>query len=627
MGLWVAGSGVLAQEQTRTGEPSVTLEPMVVTATAVPTPLSQTSASVAVITRQQIEARQAVSVTELLRNVPGLHIDQPGARGSVSSVYIRGGDPNFALVLIDGIKVNDPTNSRGGSFDFSTLSTENIERIEIVRGPLSVLYGSEAMSGVINIITRQGSAEPVITAAAAGGSDNYVRTLMQWRGQLGEADYALSGSYLDNGEPVEGSEFRSTALQANLGVPLSDTMELRWGWGYTRSDSEAFPEASGGPDLAVLRDVDKRHIELMTLGITFTHDPFPWWTYSFQFGLYNHHEDVTSPGVAPGPGSPFGIPASETDATYWRYELTLQHVFSVIKNVRFVIGAQAQFEDGRSAGALAFIGPNDFELTRDTYAPFVELQLTPLAGLQVQGGVRVDLVESFNTEVSPRIGMTYTLAATQTTLRINWGEGFKVPSFYSLSDPIVGNPDLVVETSTSVDAGLSQSFWDKRFTASVTYFYNQFDHLIDFDPMTFQLVNRDAVTTQGVELSLQIQPLSAWRVTAQMTYLETDIKHSEAELRNRPRWRGGFDILWRPVDTLEVNLSALFVGDSLDFSVPTGEQELDAYTRVDLAMTWTLTPHWRLFLAVGNLFHADYEEAIGFPAPSVRPRGGVRATF
>jgi len=121
--------------------------------------------------------------------------------------------------------------------------------------------------------------------------------------------------------------------------------------------------------------------------------------------------------------------------------------------------------------------------------------------------------------------------------------------------------------------------------------------------------------------------LSALRVTAQMTYLETDIKNSEAELRNRPKWRGGFDILWRPLETLEVSMTALFVGDSLDFSVPTGEQELDAYTRVDLAMTWTLTPNWRLFLAVDNLFDGNYEEAIGFPASGIRPRGGVRATF
>ena len=135
-------------------EQAVELEPVVVTATVAPTPLGRTTAPVTVISHEQIAAQQATSVTELLRQVPGVHIDQAGARGGISSVYVRGSDPNFTVVLIDGVKVNDPTNSRGGSFDFSTLSTDNIERIEIVRGPLSAVYGSDALGGVIDIITR-----------------------------------------------------------------------------------------------------------------------------------------------------------------------------------------------------------------------------------------------------------------------------------------------------------------------------------------------------------------------------------------------------------------------------------------------------------------------------------------
>ena len=141
-------------------EQAVELEPVVGTATVAPTPLGRTTAPVTVISHEQIAAQQATSVTELLRQVPGVHIDQAGARGGISSVYVRGSDPNFTVVLIDGVKVNDPTNSRGGSFDFSTLSTDNIERIEIVRGPLSAVYGSDALGGVIDIITRRGTEVP-----------------------------------------------------------------------------------------------------------------------------------------------------------------------------------------------------------------------------------------------------------------------------------------------------------------------------------------------------------------------------------------------------------------------------------------------------------------------------------
>ncbi len=151
-----------------------------------------------------------------------------------------------------------------------------------------------------------------------------------------------------------------------MGLLLSDVMDLRRVWSYARSDHEAFPDASGGLDLAVIREVDERDIEVLTLGITFEHEPFAWWAYRFQFGFYNRQEDVTSPGVAPGLGNPFGIPASATDAVFRRYDLTLHHVLSVIQGIRFVMGAQAQFEDGSNTGNLAFIGPTDFALTRDT---------------------------------------------------------------------------------------------------------------------------------------------------------------------------------------------------------------------------------------------------------------------
>src|SRR5262245_11887033 len=163
-------------------EPALTMEPVVVTATVAPTPLGRTTAPVTVISREQIAAQQVESVTELLRQVPGVHIDQAGARGSVSSVYTRGSDPNFTAVLIDGIKVNDPTNSRGGSFDFSTLSTDNIERIEIVRGPLSAVYGSDALGGVINIITRRGAGAPSASAEMAAGRFDHYRALLQTGG-------------------------------------------------------------------------------------------------------------------------------------------------------------------------------------------------------------------------------------------------------------------------------------------------------------------------------------------------------------------------------------------------------------------------------------------------------------
>lgn len=291
------------------------------------------------------------------------------------------------------------------------------------------------------------------------------------------------------------------------------------------------------------------------------------------------------------------------------------------------IGAQAQFEEGTNQGRLMFIGPTDFDFSRDTYAPFLNVQLTLIPGLRVQGGLRVDFVDDFDREVSPRVGATYTIAATGTTLRANWGEGFKVPSFYSLADPVVGNAELVPETSMSVEVGLIQRLWSDQMTLRLSFFYNEFEDLIDFDPTIFRLVNRDEVDIKGVEMHLQIQPWPELILNSHLTYIDSDVKNSAAELRNRPRWRGGFDIHWRALPTLNLTLALLAVGDSLDFAVPTGERELDAYARVDVAATWTFKPNWEVFVAVDNVLDANYEEAIGFPAPGINPRGGVMARF
>jgi outer membrane cobalamin receptor len=178
-----------------------------------------------------------------------------------------------------------------------------------------------------------------------------------------------------------------------------------------------------------------------------------------------------------------------------------------------------------------------------------------------------------------------------------------------------------------VDAGITQTFWEKRATISVTYFYNEFTDLIDFDEVLNLLVNRSKVTTEGVEMSLNLAPLSQLNFLAHLTYVKSDIKGTNEPLRNRPEWRGGFSIRWRPLTQLDVLLKALFVGEVQDSSIPTGDVTLDPYARVDLAVNWSVTSAVAVLLAVENLFDADYEEFVGFPAPGINPRLGVRVRF
>jgi len=612
-------------------EEAIELEPVVVTATAIPTSISNTTASVTVITEDQIEAQEAVSVLELLEQVPGLYVDTNGSFGGVSSVYIRGGDPNFTVVLIDGVKVNDPTNSRGGSFDFSTLGTDNIERIEIVRSPLSALYGSDALSGVINIITKKGIAQPIKSIELSGGRFGQFRILGQASGIKGISDYSLSASYLDDGESVEGSVFKSKSINSNLGLLFSKDLELRGTFHYTDIHNESFPEDSGGPEFAVIRDVNKINLDKFILGLNLQHKLLNWWEYILKFGLFNSEEELSSPGVAPGRRDPFGIPPNKSDSTFTRYEITLLNTFFIYDGISLVVGGQGQFEDGSSKGTIFFEEtpiPTSFKLKRDIWSIFTELQFNIIPNLLVQGGVRIDFPEEFDNEVSPRIGLAYFISHTQSIIRFNWGEGFKLPSFFALGHPIVGSPDLLPETSKGIDFGITQFFLNKKLSINTTFFYNKFKNLIDFEEgPPPALVNRSEVVSKGFEIAMNLRLFEIIRINSHLNYNKTDIKSTDEQLRNRPEWWGGFSINIIPTNSFQVNLNAIFVGEVLDSSIPTGDETLDPWSRFDLSTTWKINRKLSAFLVIENLFNAEYEQFIGFSAPGISPRGGIKARF
>jgi len=628
--LFLSASGAICQDKFTQSEQAESLDPVVVTGTSLPRTLSQSTASVTVITREEIEARQADSVSELLRQVPGVYTDQPGSRGGVSSVYIRGGDPNFTLVLIDGVKVNDPTNSRGGSFDFSTLSTDNIERIEIVRDPMSSFYGSDALSGVINIITKKGKGESTFTPQVSAGRFGQFRVFSGLSGSQGLFNYSLSGSYLDDGEPIKGSKFKSPSFTSSQGLRLSDDMEITSTFRYAHVDSTSFPDDSGGPDFAVIRSTDRRNVDQFLVGVNFSHVPFEWWDYELKLGFYNNKEKFTSPGVAPGERDPFGIPPNSSDNNFKRYDINFINNFSLADGVDFAVGFETEFEDGTSRGMLSGDFPlsTDFSLNRYILSPYIELNLNPIENLHIVLGSRLDFPEDFDSDYSPRAGISYKVQKTNTIFRANYGEGFKLPSFFSLSNPIVGNPDLVPETSKSIDLGIKQILRDGLAGLTFNIYYNQFKNLVDFDegppPV---LVNRSEVTVKGFELIMELIPWDILRLNGDLNYADSNIKGTGEELRNRPRWWGGFSVLLLPRTDIIINLDALFVGRVFDSSIPTGDVELDSYALFNTAVTWIPHKRAKVFLAVDNLFNEDYEQFVGFPAPGIAPRGGIKLTF
>jgi outer membrane cobalamin receptor len=626
----VGASALLTAPQARLSAQDA-LPPVIVSASRIPSTPGETLSSATVISRAEIEAKKPLSVTELLRSVPGLHIDQNGGRGGVASIYTRGADPNFTLVLVDGIQLNDPQNSRGGSFNLSDLDVAGIERIEIIRGPLASVYGSAAMGGVINIITRRGSGPTQGAADIGGGRFGYGRTGLSAAGANGIFDYAVSSAYLSDGEPVKGSTFRNGTFNGKFSVSPSDRALLQMVSYFGDSHSESFPDDSGGDKYAVRRQTERRHEQQSTVGLSFSHRPLDWLNYDLKSSFFNSVDEVKSPGVAPGVRDPFGIPPNRSDGSFQRGVMSVGTTISFFDHLSINLGFEELIEHGSNKSELDFgffTVDGKFRLTRYTASPSFEARASWPFGLTLQAGLRADFPDKFPSRVSPRVGAAYRVDATATTLKVNWGEGFHLPSFFALGNPVVGNPNLKPETSKNFDLGVSQGFWRNRVEVGATYFDNRFRNLIDFDAgPPPQLVNRSNVIARGVEAELRVKPIDSLTLRSFLTYTHTDIKNSSEDLRRRPKWRAGTDARWQARPDLSFSLGVFYVDAVLDSSIPTGDRTLRPYTRVDLASEWSVTAKLKLSLGIDNLFDRKYEEAIGFTAAAIRPRLNLRYVF
>ena len=600
------------------------LEPVVVTGTALPRSPETSLAAVTVLPASDFERLRLSTLPEALRQVPGLHIDQTGARGGLSSAYIRGGDPNFTQVLVDGIPLNDPLNPRGGSVDLSLLDLIDAERIEVVRGPLSHRYGADALSGAINLITQPEPGTGGLQVSAEGGRFGYVRAAGRGHGPLtDDLSYALAAALTRNDAQGEGDRYRLATLAGSTAWSPDEDRRLRLLVRSWDRQSHAFPEGSGGPRFARLRATEARASQGLLTGLQWQQAGSDRWSYTLAGDVYRSTEDLDSPGVAGR------IPPNTRTTEFLRARLQWQQTFTPWDALQLAAGVEGVWEDGQVHGALDQMVPLTFAQTRARGGVFVEAFWTPAAAWLVSAAVRVDVPERFGAEVSPRLSLGYTVPTIGTQLRAAWGQGFKLPSLFALADPLVGNPALRPEHSTGAEVGLSQPLWGRTFEVSATAFANRFDDLIDFSAEAFRLVNRSQVRTQGVEVGLTWAPWRTGHVDATLTYLDTDIRGSPEPLRNRPRWTGGIGVSWQG-ESLTVGARATWVGrrPDTDFLIPpSGRTAADGFVKVDTALSLRLSRQVRAFLAVDNLLGHAYEETLGFPAPGILPRAGLEGRF
>lgn len=581
---------------------------VVVTAEAVPEPSDALGVAATVVGSSEIARSQQTTVAELLRRVPGLDLVQSGGPGGVTSLFLRGTNSNQTLVLVDGVKLNGAT---FGGVDLSTLSTANVERIEVVRGPFSALYGSEAIGGVVQVFSRRGTGGGLTGQASFGA------------GNLSAAEGALSAAYADgpvevsagfrrtlSGGELENQSYAATSLSAAFDLALSS--ELKAGLAVRRDTSRTgipFSGATPTPHRFTTADQTVVSVPLsLALGKGTTLEAMA------TFGQ-------DSPTFE-DPDDPWGYTWSETRARRAGGRLVLSHAAGVNR-----ISAGADYE--RTAVTLedSYGVELDAVATR-TWALFVEDRLE-LAGdrLVVTAGLRRDENSAFGASTSPRVTVVYR-PLERLKLRAAAGSAFRAPTAGELYYPFSGNPDLAPERSSSFEAGAEWRL-TSALTAEATAFRNDVKDLIQYDYATYGNVNVGRARMQGVELVLRGALSEGLTARASYTYLATEDLDTGLPLLRRPSHKASVTVATALGQRLSTEVTALYVGARDDIDAQTYARVTDpAYLRLDLAAAWPrLVGPFGPFLRVTNLLGRDYTEVAGYPSPGRRFVVGLDAGF
>ncbi|HKI02521.1 MAG TPA: TonB-dependent receptor [Thermoanaerobaculia bacterium] len=595
------------------------------TATVRERPLSSATGSVTVLDRDAIQASGARTVADVLRFVPGLDVTTNGTRGGLSTAQIRGGDPNFTLVLLDGVPLNDPTYQVGDVYNLEGLAASAVERVEIVRGPLSSFYGSTGLAGAINIVTRQGQpGPPAVELEVAAGDASLRQAQGSVSGALGAATYFVGGGWEEESRRIADERFRQSSVHANFAAPLGRArLQVKTRWADWLGDD--YPDASGGLvyGSGELRRSDHQEA---SIGSELTFGGSGGDRQKISLALYRHDRDTDSPAVFPQ------VPPSLETTRYTVARAGWTSILHDARGVRLSAGADVQREKGENESVLLlppeFGGrvEGDYEITRTLPGAFAELVMER-GGLVVEAASRFDVPEDRSRQWSPRLGVSWRPGEGSTRWHASAGRAWKQPSFFALASPpqLGGNPDLRAEKVLGGDFGIERSFAAARLEAGVTLFYNRYDDLIDFDFETFTHLNRSEVEAQGVETTVGWTPLDRLSLRANATWQQVEDRTTHARLRHRPKWVGGARLDWRPSDRLSLQLDAQTLSESFDEQIPVPERDtVPGYGLIGLAGTWRLAGPWEIHGRIDNLADREYETLIGFPGAGRSVRIGLR---
>ena len=616
-------SGFAAQAN---AEPLDQPDTVVVTATRIPTPELQVASSITVVSADDIAARQIQTLPDLLKQVPGLNVVQSGGPGGQTSVFMRGTNSNHTKVLVDGIDVSDPSNS-GGAFDFGQFLTQDIEKVEILRGPQSGLYGSDAIGGVINVLTKSGSGPAQLNAAVEAGSFDTFNQSGRLSGSLDQFHYAANVEHFHSGKtPVTPLDLLAPGEQriddyydnltgsTKLGFDVTSNFDLGLVARYTDTHLRLTGENEDNFPADFPDSAQSANNTLQTYTRATAH------LKSFDGTL----EQTLGAAYSSVRSSDFSPETPRSDAFGERVKFDWQGNIKLATDEKLVLGAEHQRDEITapiSAGTIIDSG-------------YAELQSSFGDRLFDTVSVRYDENDRFGGKVTYRFAPAYLIKESGTKLKASVGTGFKAPTlnqlFQSFPDfNFFANPNLKPESSLGWDVGFEQALAADTLRFGATYFHNNIRNLIADSADFTTDINVGRAVTQGVESFVAYQPIPTLSLRLDYTYTEATDEIAHEELLRRPKHKGSLNTAWQASNRLSLNATLLtlssWVDGNRDFSI----QRLNApaYTTVDVAAGYDVSQHVTVYGRVSNLLNRHYENPVGFLQPSVGAFAGIKTKF
>ncbi len=608
------------------------LRVIVVSANRTNTPEKELANSITIITAKQIKALRKNSLIDILKDAPGLTVIESGNHGSLTSVFLRGAGSQHTLVLINGIKVNDPTSPVGG-FDFSNISPDEIQRIEIIRGPQSTLYGSDAIAGVINIITNAKYAGREISLLAEGGSNSYYRTNVSARGSSDgffyNVDFSRQASkgFSIIKNPHGNSErdgYSKNVFSFNAGYSFTKSLNANFYYRYSLKKAD-LDDTFGFIDDPNYTTNSENHLFNLNLNWNSFNDK---WRQSFKASYSKGATHTVNP--KDNLSSAF----SKSFNYGKRFQFTWQNNFYFIKNNVVTVGLENLIEKSTTSyysvtqwGPYKSLFPEKEAVTNSVY--FQDM-FKYKGKLFVTAGVRYDRHKRFGGVATYRIAPAYYISSTATKLKFTYGTGFKAPSLFDLYDANYGNPDLKPEKSTGWDFGIEQFLFHYTLSFSLTYYNTQLEDLIGFDSK-FKAININKAASTGIEFEINWKPSKTLNGNLTYTYTKALNKspndpEKDLQLLRRPRNKITLALNYLPMSKLNVGLDYNYVGVRYDKNYnafPIKRVELKNYSLLNAAVNYKLNKALTFYLRFVNLLNAKYHQVFGISTLGRSFYGGV----